>query len=145
MPIRSASVAEHLRRAAVESWIRPNSPIDLPQPLRDIMGCDAELCDKAAAPTYPCLVCAAHRCTALQYDQRPDGGLDRRARPYCTAGRAGWRERRLPQDGSHDLLDAGGTGRKGRATRMSYVDADWVKNGSASRICIITGSSARSH
>ena len=122
-------------RAAVESWIRPATPIDLPQPLRDIMGWGSELCAKAAPPTYPCLIDERHIVAqlynmtnvpmAVWIDEQ--GHIVRPVEP--TGASDGFRKMdRTTFSMPAELAE------QGRVTRMSYVDAvrDWVKNGNAS-------------
>jgi hypothetical protein len=107
----------------------------LPQPLRDIMGWDADLCAKAAAPTYPCLIderhIAAHLYNmtnvpmAVWIDEL--GHIVRPAEPMGASD--GFRKMdRTTFSMPAELAE------EGRATRMSYVEAvrDWVKNGNAS-------------
>jgi hypothetical protein len=122
-------------RAAVESWIRPATPIDLPQPLRDIMGWSSELCVKAAPPTYPCLIDERHLVAqlynmtnvpmAVWIDEQ--GHMVRPVEP--TGASDGFRK----MDRTTFSLPAE-LAEQGRATRMNYVDAvrDWVKNGKSS-------------
>jgi len=122
-------------RGAVESWIRPATPIDLPPPLRDIMGWGADLCAKAAPPTYPCLIDERHIVAqlynmtnvpmAVWIDER--GNIVRPAEPAGASD--GFRKMdRTTFSMPPELVE------HGRATRMQYVDAvrDWVKHGSAS-------------
>jgi hypothetical protein len=119
----------------VESWIRPATPIELPQPLRDIMGWGRDLCDKAAPPAYPCLLDERHIVAqlynmtnvpmAVWIDER--GQIVRPAEPAGASD--GFRKMdRTTFSMPADLAE------RGRATRMLYVDAvrDWVKNGEAS-------------
>jgi hypothetical protein len=107
----------------------------LPLPLRDIMGWGADLCAKAAPPTYPCLIDERHIVAqlynmtnvpmAVWIDEQ--GHIVRPVEP--TGASDGFRKMdRATFSMSAELAE------QGRATRMSYVDAvrDWVKNGNAS-------------
>jgi thiol-disulfide isomerase/thioredoxin len=122
-------------RSAVESWIRPATPIDLPEPLRDIMGWGPDLCAKAVPPTYLCLIDERHIVAqlynmtnvpmAVWIDEQ--GYIVRPAEPAGTSD--GFRKMdRTTFWMSVELAE------KGRATRRNYVDAlrDWVNKGNAS-------------
>jgi len=129
-------------RAAVESWIRPPTPIDLPPPLRDIMGWGPDLCARAAVPTYPCLIDEQHlvaqlyRMTnvpmAVWIDEH--GQL---VRPVEPAGATdGFRRMdRATFSMPPELAEAG------RVTRASYVEAvrEWATKGNASKYVLSPG------
>jgi hypothetical protein len=110
-------------------------PIELPQPLRDIMGWERDLCARAAPPAYPCLLDERHTVAqlynmtnvpmAVWIDER--GHIVRPAEPAGASD--GFRKMdRATFSMPADLAE------RGRATRMFYVDAvrDWVKKGKAS-------------
>ena len=125
-------------RAAVESWIRP-ATIEIPPPLQDIMGWGADLCAKAAVPTYPCLIDERHIIAelynmtnvpmAVWIDEQ--GHLVRPVEP--TGASDGFRT----MDRATFAMDPA-IAEKGKITRRGYVDAlrDWVKNGAASRYAL---------
>jgi hypothetical protein len=122
-------------REAVESWIRPPTPIDLPQPLRDIMGWGPDLCAKAAPPAYPCLIDERHIVAQLYNMTNVPMAvwIDEQGhivRPVEPAGASdGFRKMdRTTFSMPEEIAE------KGRALRRSYVDAlrDWVKHGNAS-------------
>ncbi|MBV8056165.1 MAG: hypothetical protein JO071_13095, partial [Deltaproteobacteria bacterium] len=107
----------------------------MPQPLRDIMGWDPELCAKAAPPAYPCLIDERHVVAQLYHMTNVPMAVwideqGRIARPAEPAGASdGFRKMdRVTFSMSADQAE------QGRAIRLSYVDAlrDWVRNGSAS-------------
>jgi hypothetical protein len=123
-------------KAAVENWIRPPLPIEIPPPLQDAMGWDADLCAKAATPTYPCLIDEGHLVAEL-YNMTnvpmavwidEEGQIVRPVEP--TGASDGFRT----MDRATFAMKPE-VAEKGKTIRTSYVDAlrDWVANGAASR------------
>lgn len=126
-------------RAAVESWIRPATPIDLPPPLRDIMGWSTDLCAKAAPPAYPCLIDERHIVAALYNMTNVPMAvwIDEQGHIVRPAEPAGATDGFRKMDRGTFSMPAK-LAETGRAARMSYVDAvrDWVKHGSTSAYCL---------
>jgi hypothetical protein len=122
--------------AAVEKFVRPPEPIVVPPPMRAIMGWTEEQYDRAAAPTYPCLIDEQHVVAEL-YDMAnvplavwidEAGVIVRSAEPAGATD--GFRQ----MDRTTFTLPVA-VAEAGRAARAAYVGAvrDWVENGSASR------------
>lgn len=124
--------------SAVRDFIRP-STLELPPPIRDIMGwADAEY-SRSAAPAYPCLIDDKHIVAelynminvpmAVWIDE--DGRIVRPAEPAGASD--GFRKMdratfQMPSD----------VAQEGRAARKRYVDAvrDWAAKGSASEYAL---------
>ena len=119
----------------MESWIRPATPIDLPPPLRDIMGWGPDLCAKAAPPTYLCLIDERHLVAQLYNMTNVPMAvwIDERGHIVRPAEPAGATDGFRKMDRTTFSMPAE-LAKKGRDTRMSYVEAlrDWVMNGNAS-------------
>lgn len=122
-------------RAAVESWIRPAVPIDLPPPLRDIMGWDASLIANAAPPTYPCLIDEQHLVARLynMTNVPMSVWIDEQGRIVRPVEPSGATDGFRKMDRTTFSMPAE-LAERGRASRMAYVEAvrDWVKNGNKS-------------
>jgi hypothetical protein len=110
--------------AAVRDFIRPAEPVRIEPLFQEIMGWDAALCDRAAAPTYPNLIDERHVVAEL-YNMtnvpmavwiNESGNI---VRPAEAAGSF-----QMKKDATE----------RGRAIRRNYVDAirDWVAKGDAS-------------
>jgi len=124
---------------AVREFIRPAEPIDVPPPMRAIMGWSDEEYRRAKAPTYPCLIDTKH-VVAEAYDMRnvpmavwidEEGTI---VRPAEAAGASdGFRS----LDRTTFTLDPD-IAVAGRTLREKYRDAirDWVENGAASRYAL---------
>ena len=121
--------------AAVRDFIKPPEPVRIDPLFQEIMGWDAALCDRAAAPTYPNLIDERHVVAEL-YNMtnvpmavwiNESGNI---VRPAEAAGSSdGFRS----MDRSTFQMKKDATER-GRAIRRNYVDAirDWVAKGDAS-------------
>jgi hypothetical protein len=121
--------------AAVRDFIRPAEPVRIEPLFQEIMGWDAALCDRAAAPTYPNLIDERHVVAEL-YNMtnvpmavwiNESGNI---VRPAEAAGSSdGFRS----MDRSTFQMKKDATER-GRTIRRNYVDAirDWVAKGDAS-------------
>jgi hypothetical protein len=103
------------------------------------MGWGPDLCAKAAAPTYPCLIDERHIVAEL-YNMtnvpmavwiNEEGNIIRPVEP--TGASDGFRT----MDRATFAIEPE-IAEKGKTTRRSYVDAvrDWVKNGDASRFAL---------
>ena len=125
--------------AAVRDFIKPAAPVRLEPLFQEIMGWDAALCERAAAPTYPNLIDERHVVAelynmtnvpmAVWIDER--GNI---VRPAEAAGSSdGWRS--MDRSTFQMKKDAA---ERGRAIRKSYVDAirDWVAKGDASEYAL---------
>jgi hypothetical protein len=119
----------------VREFIRPAEPIVVPAPMREIMSWSAEQYDRAATPTYPCLI-DEHHVVAELYDM-PNVPMavwideaGRIVRPAEAAGASdGFRKMdRGTMTMPKDVAAAG------RALRARYVAAirDWVEYGADS-------------
>ena len=124
---------------AVRPFVRPAEPIDVPPPMRAIMGWTEDEYRGAKAPTYPCLIDERH-VVAAAYDMPnvpmavwidEDGRIVRPAEPAGATD--GFRSldratMTLPED----------LARAGRAARARYRDAirDWVAHGAESRYAL---------
>jgi hypothetical protein len=125
--------------AAVCDFIRPAEPVRIDPLFQEIMGWDAALCDRAAAPTYPNLIDERHVVAEL-YNMTnvpmavwidENGNI---VRPAETAGTSdGFRS----MDRSTFQMKKEATER-GREIRRSYVDAirDWVAKGESSEYAL---------
>jgi hypothetical protein len=125
--------------AAVRDFIRPAEPVRIEPLFQEIMGWDAALCDRAAAPTYPNLIDERHVVAEL-YNMtnvpmavwiNESGNI---VRPAEAAGSSdGFRS----MDRSTFQMKKDATDR-GRTIRMNYVDAirDWVAKGDASEYAL---------
>jgi hypothetical protein len=123
----------------VRPFIRPAEPIDVPPPMRAIMGWTDDEYRRAKAPTYPCLIDAKH-VVAEAYDMPnvpmavwidEDGRI---VRPAESAGASdGFRS----LDRKTFTLDAD-VAAAGRSLRERYRSAirDWVEHGAASRFAL---------
>ena len=121
--------------AAVRDFIKPAEPVRIEPLFQEIMGWDAALCDRAAAPTYPNLIDERHVVAelynmtnvpmAVWIDER--GNIVRPAEPAGSSD--GFRS----MDRSTFKMKKDATER-GRAVRKAYVDAirDWVAKGDQS-------------
>jgi hypothetical protein len=123
----------------VRPFIRPAEPIDVPPPMREIMGWTAEEYRGAAAPTYACLIDDGHVVAEL-YDMRnvpmavwidETGKIVRPAEP--TGATDGFRSLDRTTLTLDEQIKA-----TGRASRARYLAAirDWVENGPASRYAL---------
>jgi hypothetical protein len=121
--------------AAVRDFIKPAEPVRIEPLFQEIMGWDATLCDRAAAPTYPCLIDERHVVAEL-YNMTnvpmavwidENGNIVRPAEPAGTSD--GFRS----MDRSTFKMQEAAIER-GRAIRRTYVDAirDWVVKGASS-------------
>jgi len=121
--------------AAVRDFIQPAEPVRVDPLFQEIMGWDADLCDRAAAPTYPNLIDERHVVAEL-YNMTnvpmavwidESGNI---VRPAETAGtNDGFRSMdRTTFQMKKDAIE------RGRAIRRTYVDAirDWVVKGQSS-------------
>jgi hypothetical protein len=121
--------------AAVQEWIRPATPAQLPKELLDIMGWEDTLSRNAATPTYPCLIDEQH-IVAERYNMVnvPTAvwinEAGRIVRPAESAGAI---------DGFRTLDRAtfqmpAEVAAAGKQARTRYIDAlrDWVAKGDAS-------------
>jgi hypothetical protein len=136
-------------KAAVESWIRPPMPVQIPPELRDIMGWSSELCARAAAPAYPCLIDERHAVAEL-YNMtnvpmaawiNEEGKIVRPAEP------AGATDGFRTMDRSTFKMSPAAAAAS-QAARLSYVAAlrDWVAKGNASEFALTSGAAAaRAH
>jgi len=121
--------------AAVRDWIKPAEPVRIEPLFQEIMGWDAALCDRAAAPTYPNLIDERHVVAelynmtnvpmAVWIDEH--GNIVRPAEPAGSSD--GFRS----MDRSTFQMKKDATER-GRIIRKAYVDAirDWVDKGDQS-------------
>jgi uncharacterized membrane protein len=121
--------------AAVEPWIRPETPAQLPRELLDILGWEESLSDKAAMPTYPCLIDERH-IMAERYNVvniptavwiNESGRIVRPAEPAGATNGFRMMDRatlKMPAE----------VAAAGRQARKQYIDAirDWVEKGDAS-------------
>lgn len=121
--------------AAVRDWIRPVEPVEIPPPLQDIMGWSAELCRRATAPAYPCLIDEKHIVAELYNMMNVPMAIwiDESGRVVRPAEPAGATDGFRSMDRSTFQMD-GETAKKGKMARKRYVDAlrDWVEKGSDS-------------
>jgi tetratricopeptide (TPR) repeat protein len=123
----------------VREFIRPAMPIDVPPRMRAIMGWSDADYERAAPPTYPCLIDEEH-IVAERYAM-PNVPMavwiDEAGRIVRSAEPAGATDgfRRLDA-GTMSLPDA--VAQTGRTERARYVAAirDWIENGSASRYAL---------
>jgi hypothetical protein len=119
--------------AAMKDFIRPP---ELSQFMFDFMGWDRSLSDRAAAPTYPCLIDQRHEVaelynmvnvpTAVWIDEQ--GRIVRPAEPAGTSDVFRFMDREtftIPPDAA----------RQGKRTKSVYVEAlcDWIEKGEKSR------------
>jgi len=122
-------------KAAVENWIRPATPIDIPPPLQDVMGWSAELCARAAVPTYPCLIDERHVVAELYNMANVPMAvwIDEQGRIVRPAEAAGTSDGFRTMDRATFAI-APEIAAKGKAARQTYIDAirDWVAKGAAS-------------
>ena len=99
------------------------------------MGWGEELCAKAAPPAYPCLIDERHIVAQLynMTNVPMAAWIDEQGRIVRPAEPAGASDGFRKIDRTTFAMPAE-IAQRGRATRMSYVDAvrDWVKSGSAS-------------
>lgn len=123
-------------KAAVESWIRPAEPIQIPPELRDIMGWSVELCTRAAAPSYPCLIDERHMVAELynMTNVPMAAWIDEAGQIVRPAEPAGATDGFRKMDRATFKMNPT-TAAAGQAARTSYVDAlrDWVQKGDASQ------------
>jgi hypothetical protein len=121
--------------AAVRDWIRPGEPVEIPPPLRDIMGWSAEQCRRAMAPTYPCLIDEKHVVAELYNMTNVPMAvwIDESSRVVRPVEPAGVTDGFRSMDRSTFQMDSE-TAEKGRVARKRYVDAlrDWVDKGDSS-------------
>ncbi len=124
---------------AVRPFIRPAEPIDVPPPMREIMGWTSAEYRGAAAPTYPCLIDEKH-VVAERYDMAnvpmavwidEDGRIVRPAEPAGATD--GFRSLDRTTFTLDETIKAAG-----RSARARYLAAirDWVANGAASRYAL---------
>jgi hypothetical protein len=124
---------------AVRPFIRPAEPIDVPPPMREIMGWTAEEYRGARAPTYPCLIDAEHVVAEL-YDM-PNVPMavwiDEEGRIVRPAEPAGATDGFRALDRKTFTL-AADIKEAGRASRARYLAAirDWVERGQRSRFAL---------
>ncbi len=120
---------------AVRPFVRPAEPIDVPPPMREIMGWTSEEYRGAAAPEYPCLIDEKHVVAEL-YDMAnvpmavwidEDGRIVRPAEPAGATD--GFRSLDRTTFTLDETIKAAG-----RAARARYlaVIRDWVARGAAS-------------
>jgi len=123
----------------VRPFICPPEPIDVPPPMREIMGWTNEEYRGAAAPTYPCLIDEKHLVAEL-YDM-PNVPMavwiDEDGRIVRPAEAAGATDGFRSLDRTTFTLDEA-IKAAGRAARARYVAAirDWVAHGAASRYAL---------
>ena len=121
--------------AAVRDFIKPAEPVRIEPLFQEIMGWNAALCDRAAAPTYPCLIDERHVVAELYNMTNVPMAvwIDENGNIVRPAESAGTSDEWRSMDRIHFPNEERG-GRAGRATRMSYVDAirDWVAKGESS-------------
>jgi hypothetical protein len=121
--------------AAVRNFIKPAEPVRIEPLFQDIMGWDAALCDRAAAPTYPNLIDEHHLVAELYSMTNVPMAvwIDERGNIVRPAEAAGTSDGFRSMDRSTFRMKKEAAER-GRAIRMSYVDAirDWVARGEAS-------------
>ncbi len=121
--------------AKVRDFIKPAEPVRIEPLFQEIMGWDATLCDRAAAPTYPNLIDERHVVAELYNMTNVPMAvwIDETGtivRPAETAGTSdGFRS----MDRSTFQMKKEATER-GRHIRRTYVDAirDWVAKGESS-------------
>jgi hypothetical protein len=122
-------------KAAVESWIRPAAPIEIPPPLQDVMGWSAEPSAAAAAPTYPCLIDERHIVAELYNMSNVPMAvwIDEQGQIVRPAEAAGASDGFRTMDRATFQM-APAVAAKGKAARQRYVDAirDWVARGEQS-------------
>jgi hypothetical protein len=121
--------------AAVQEWIRPAAPTQLPKELLDIMGWDDTLSRTAATPTYPCLIDEQHIVAERYHMVNVPMAVwineaGRIVRPAESAG---------VTDGFRTLDRAtfqmpAAVAAAGKQARQRYIEAlrDWVEKGDAS-------------
>jgi hypothetical protein len=122
-------------KSAVESWIRPATPIEIPPPLQDVMGWTAEQCARAAVPTYPCLIDEAHVVAELYNMSNVPMAvwIDEQGRIVRPAEAAGASDGFRTMDRATFQM-APAIAATGKAARQGYIDAirDWVARGEQS-------------
>jgi hypothetical protein len=125
--------------AAVRDFIKPAEPVRIEPLFQDIMGWNAELCDRAAAPTYSCRVDERHVVAELYNMTNVPMAvwIDERGNIVRPAESAGASDEWRSMDRSTFQMKKDAVER-GRATRMSYVDAirDWVAQGASSEYAL---------
>ena len=122
--------------AAVQEWIRPATPAQLPQELRDIMGWDDTLSRHAATPLYPCLIDEKHLVAERYHMVNVPSAVwinetGRIVRPAESAGATdGFRT--IDRATFQMPAEVAATGKQ---ARTRYIDAlrDWIDKGDASR------------
>ena len=119
--------------AAVKDYIRP---AELSQFMFDFMGWDRSLSDRAAAPTYPCLIDAQHRVAELynMVNVPTSVWIDEEGhivRPPEPAGASDMFRRMNVETFQVPPEDA----EAGKQIKKAYVEAvcDWIENGAKSR------------
>jgi hypothetical protein len=121
--------------AAVRDFIKPVEPVRVEPLFQEIMGWDAALCDRAAAPTYPNLIDERHMVAEL-YNMTnvpmavwidENGNIVRPAEPAGTSDSFRSMDRSTFKMKEEAI-------ERGRAIRRTYVDAirDWVAKGESS-------------
>ena len=121
--------------AAVQEWIRPAAPTQLPNALLDIMGWEDTLSSKAATPTFPCLIDEKHLVAERYHMVNVPTAVwinesGRIVRPAESAGATdGFRT--LDRTTFQMPAEVAATGKQ---ARRRYIDAirDWVAKGDAS-------------
>ena len=128
--------------AAVRDFIRPAEPVRIDPLFRELMGWDAALCDRAAAPTYPNLIDERHVVAdlynmtnvpmAVWIDE--SGNIVRPAEVAGTCDEFRSMDRSTFQM-KKDAIE------RAKAVRGTYVDAirDWVANGESSEYALSAG------
>ncbi|MEA2623960.1 MAG: hypothetical protein QOD06_5 [Candidatus Binatota bacterium] len=122
--------------AAVRDFVRPTDLAALPPVIRDIMGWEEKLWERAGTPTYPCLIDRDHVVAELYGMVNVPSSVwidenGRMVRPPESAGSSdNFRTMdpvtfSMPADAAED----------GKRRRKVYVDAlrDWIENGAKSR------------
>ncbi len=121
--------------AAVRPFIKPAEPVRIEPLFQEIMGWDAALCDRAAAPTYLNLIDERHVVAELYNMTNVPMAvwIDERGNIVRPAEAAGSSDGFRSMDRSTFQMKKEAAAR-GRAIRMSYVDAirDWVAKGDTS-------------
>jgi hypothetical protein len=121
--------------AAVRDFIKPPEPVRIDPLFQEIMGWDAALCDRAAAPTYPNLIDERHVVAELYNMTNVPMAvwIDERGKIVRPAEAAGTNDGFRSMDRTTFQMKKEAIER-GRAIRRTYVDAirDWVAKGEAS-------------
>jgi hypothetical protein len=132
--------------AAVRPFIKPAEPVRIEPLFQEIMGWDAALCDRAAAPTYPNLIDQRHIVAELYNMTNVPMAvwIDERGNIVRPAEAAGSSDGFRSMDRTTFQMKKEAAAR-GRDIRRSYVEAirDWVTTGDASEYVLAAAEARR--